>query len=167
MAYGYQPGNYSFMTGQMGQSQSFGDYSMPQAQQPTSNKLFVVSAEDALSRFAAPNSIMIYLLQDESTLYEVYTDGQGKKSIRARTLTDAAHDFHGTRLSVPPMISASKIPDTPSMTCGWRQICRILTTAAPCLRFVPEIEARRPRSTLKSEPLSWTTPMPRCAARKN
>ena len=67
MAYGYQPGNYSFMPGQMGQSQSFGAYNMPQAQQPTSNKLFVVSAEDALSRFAAPNSIMIYLLQDEST----------------------------------------------------------------------------------------------------
>lgn len=92
MAYGYQHGNYSFMPGQMGQSQSFGAYSMPQAQQPTSNKLFVVSAEDALSRFAAPNSIMIYLLQDESTLYEVYTDGQGKKSIRARTLTDAAQE---------------------------------------------------------------------------
>ena len=91
MAYGYQPGNYSFMPGQMGQSQSFGTY-MPQAQQPTSNKLFVVSAEDALSRFAAPNSIMIYLLQDESTLFEVYTDGQGKKSIRARTLTDAAQE---------------------------------------------------------------------------
>lgn len=45
-----------------------------------------------MSRFAAPNSIMIYLLQDESTLYEVYTDGQGKKSIRARTLTDAAQE---------------------------------------------------------------------------
>nr|DAQ99480.1 MAG TPA: hypothetical protein [Caudoviricetes sp.] len=92
MAYGYQPGNYSFMPGQMGQSQSFGAYGIPQAQQPTSNKLFVVSAEDALSRFAAPNSIMIYLLQDESTLFEVYTDGQGKKSIRARTLTDAAQE---------------------------------------------------------------------------
>ena len=56
--------------------------------QPSTNKIYVVSADDALSRFASPNSIMIYVQQDETTLYEVYTDSQGKKEIRTRTLTD-------------------------------------------------------------------------------
>ena len=58
------------------------------APQPSTNKIYVVSADDALSRFASPNSVMIYMQQDETTLYEVYTDSQGKKEIRARALTD-------------------------------------------------------------------------------
>lgn len=60
------------------------------APQPSTNKIYVVSADDALSRFASPNSVMIYMLQDDTTLYEVYTDSQGKKEIRARTLNDCA-----------------------------------------------------------------------------
>lgn len=72
--------------------QNFGNAAQMQQMQPaqpSTNKWFVVSAEDAMSRYAQPNSVMIYLLQDESTLYEVYTDGQGKKGIRVRTLSDA------------------------------------------------------------------------------
>ena len=70
------------------------------APQPSTNKIYVVSADDALSRFASPNSIMIYMQQDETTLYEVYTDSQGKKEIRARTLTDCA--------KTPPVEYATK-----------------------------------------------------------
>lgn len=71
-----------------------------QAPQPSTNKIYVVSADDALSRFASPNSIMIYMQQDETTLYEVYTDSQGKKEIRARALTDCA--------KTPPVEYATK-----------------------------------------------------------
>lgn len=84
--YGMQP-NYQGQMPMM--QQNFGNATQMQPAQPSTNKLFVVSAEDAMSRFAQPNSVMVYLLQDESTLFEVYTDGQGKKSIRTRTLTDA------------------------------------------------------------------------------
>ena len=54
----------------------------------TTNKIYVTSPEDALSRFASYNTIMVYFLQDESTLFEVTTDAQGKKYLKTRKLTD-------------------------------------------------------------------------------
>lgn len=60
----------------------------PQPAQPITNKIYVTSAEDALSRFASPNSITVYFLQDESVLFEIATDIQGKKNIRTRKLVD-------------------------------------------------------------------------------
>jgi hypothetical protein len=58
--------------------------------QPTTNKLYVTSLEDALQRYASPNSTMIYVLQDESMLFEVFTDLQGKKIPKAKKLVDFA-----------------------------------------------------------------------------
>ena len=57
-------------------------------QQQVSNRIYVTSAEDALGRFATPNSIMVYTLQDETLQFEVATDYWGKKTIRTRQLTD-------------------------------------------------------------------------------
>ena len=61
----------------------------PQRMPPTTNKVFVVSIEDALSRFSAPNSVMLYILQDETMAFAVYTDEQGKKAFKAKQLVDA------------------------------------------------------------------------------
>jgi len=59
-----------------------------QPSQPMTNKIYVTSAEDALSRFASPNTINVFFLQDESMIFEVTTDIQGKKNIRSRKLVD-------------------------------------------------------------------------------
>lgn len=59
----------------------------PTALQPTTNKIYVTSGEDALNRFAQPNSVTVYIQQDESALFEVSTDQQGRKSIRTYSLT--------------------------------------------------------------------------------
>lgn len=85
-----------------GFNQNYGGYPMPpqqtqvmqygtQPQQtpPSTNKIYVVSADDAMSRYAQPNTVMFYILQDETMVFEVFTDMQGKKAIRARQLTDA------------------------------------------------------------------------------
>ena len=52
-----------------------------------SNKIFVTSIEDALSRYAEPNSEMIYLNQDKPLLYEIKTDSQGRKMVNAYNIT--------------------------------------------------------------------------------
>lgn len=57
-------------------------------QQQVSNRIYVTSAEDALGRFASPNSIMVYTLQDETLQFEIATDAWGKKTIRTRRLVD-------------------------------------------------------------------------------
>lgn len=68
-------------------------YTQPQTQQqPLTNKIYVTSAEDALSRFASPNTVTAYFLQDESAVFEVTTDIQGKKNLRVRKLTDVAEE---------------------------------------------------------------------------
>ena len=56
--------------------------------QPMTNKIYVTSGQEALSRFANFNSVTVYFSQDESTIFEVYTDMQGNKSIKARKLVD-------------------------------------------------------------------------------
>lgn len=71
--YGYQTPNY---------------YPQSYIQQPITNKIYVTSAEDALARFASPNTVTVYFLQDESAIFEVSTDIQGKKNIRTRKLSD-------------------------------------------------------------------------------
>ena len=57
----------------------------PQMQQPIqpqirTNKIFVTSFEEAMGRYADPNSIMIYLHQNQPIFYEISTDQYGKKS---------------------------------------------------------------------------------------
>lgn len=69
----------------------YNNYSAPQyyqPQPPITNKIYVTSAEDALNRFASPNTITVYFLQDESTIFEVATDAQGRKNIKVRKLVD-------------------------------------------------------------------------------
>lgn len=76
--YGYQNG-YGY------QGQSVNNFAPPQ---PTTNKIYVTSLEDAMARYAGPNSTMIYVLQDESAVFEIYTDMQGKKVPKVRRLVE-------------------------------------------------------------------------------
>lgn len=50
---------------------------------PKTNKIYVTGIEDATSRMAEPNSEMLYRHQDDQILYEVFTDLQGKKTVKA------------------------------------------------------------------------------------
>lgn len=60
----------------------------PQPMQMRTNKIFVTSLEDALNRYAEPNTIMVYRHQDEKYEYEIMTDSQGKKSYKTLVLGD-------------------------------------------------------------------------------
>lgn len=63
----------------------------PQPQQQPqlrTNKIFVTSLEDALNRYAEPNTILVYRHQDEKFEYEIMTDCQGKKTYKTLQLTD-------------------------------------------------------------------------------
>lgn len=83
-----------------GQYGSFGGYNGYQPAvtpsyptvQPTTNKIYVTSLEDAMQRYASPNSTMIYVLQDESAMFEIYTDPQGKKLPRVRKFVEEISD---------------------------------------------------------------------------
>lgn len=60
-----------------------GNYAPTQAStQMRTNKIFVTSLEDALNRFAEPNTIIVYRHQDEKFEYEIMTDSQGKKTYK-------------------------------------------------------------------------------------
>ncbi len=64
-------------------------FSQPQPQpvQTRGNKIYVVDAKDALSRAAMPDSLMVYIQQDETAMHEVYMDAEGRKLIRTRMLS--------------------------------------------------------------------------------
>lgn len=49
---------------------------------PKSNKIYVTGIEDATSRVAEPNTEICYRHQDKPIFYEVYTDLQGKKTVK-------------------------------------------------------------------------------------
>ena len=88
--YGYGYGN------QYGGYQAPGtSYTPMQQAQPTTNKIYVTSLEDALQRYAAPNSTMIYVLQDENAIFEVFTDLQGKKLPKVKKLVEATTESGG------------------------------------------------------------------------
>lgn len=57
---------------------------------PKTNKIFVTSLEEALSRFSEPNSEIIYLHQDQPLLFEIKTDAQGRKGYKTYQLADYA-----------------------------------------------------------------------------
>jgi len=59
-----------------------------QPAQMRTNKIFVTSLEDALNRYAEPNTIMVYRHQDERFEYEIITDSQGKKTYKTLQLGD-------------------------------------------------------------------------------
>ena len=58
----------------------------PQPVQQRGNNIYVVDAKDALSRAAMPDSLMVYIQQDETAMHEVYMDAEGRKIIRTRSL---------------------------------------------------------------------------------
>ena len=78
-------GNYGNVGG-YGFNQGY-NASQPQPQLRT-NKVFVTSLEDALNRYAEPNTIMVYRHQDEKFEYEIMTDIQGKKTYKTLVLAD-------------------------------------------------------------------------------
>lgn len=53
-----------------------------QPPQMRTNKIFVTSLEDALNRYADPNTVILYRHQDEKFEYEITTDNQGKKTYK-------------------------------------------------------------------------------------
>ena len=58
----------------------------PQPVQQRGNKIYAVDAKDALSRAAMPDSLMVYIQQDETAMHEVYMDAEGRKMLRTRSL---------------------------------------------------------------------------------
>lgn len=81
--------NYGYVPN-LGSGQGWGGgFAQPQPQpvQQRGNKIYVVDAKDALSRAAMPDSLMVYIQQDETAMHEVYTDAEGRKLIRTRTLS--------------------------------------------------------------------------------
>ena len=77
--YGYAPPAQSQQVPPAG----FGGQQVPAP--PATNKIYVVSAEDAMSRYAQPNTVMLYVQQDESAIYEVYTETPTREGTRRRT----------------------------------------------------------------------------------
>lgn len=73
---------------QMQQAPYMGNYQVQQPAPMKTNKIFVTSLEDALSRYAEPNSVMVYRHQDEKMEFEVITDAQGKKNYKTLVLSD-------------------------------------------------------------------------------
>lgn len=51
------------------------------------NKIYVTSVNDALGRFAPPNTVITYTLQDDHTAVDVYCDTNGKKYATVWDLT--------------------------------------------------------------------------------
>lgn len=87
----YYGNNFSpYPTFNQPQSMAYNGNYQPQMQAPQvkTNKIFVTSLEDALSRYAEPNSIMVYRHQDEKLEFEVITDAQGKKNYKTLVLGD-------------------------------------------------------------------------------
>lgn len=78
----YQPNYQQPMQPTQSQMQAQQPVQQTPQTQPTTNKIYVTSLEDALARFASPNSITVYHLQDESGEIEIATDGFGKKNYK-------------------------------------------------------------------------------------
>lgn len=95
----YYPNTYTpYPTYPQMQNTAYGSNFQP-TQPMKTNKIYVTSLEDALSRYSEPNSIMVYRLQDESREFEVTTDAQGKKNYKTiefanfnATMTDTEKD---------------------------------------------------------------------------
>jgi hypothetical protein len=73
----------------------------PQPAPMRTNKIYVTSLEDALNRYAEPNTIMIYRNQDEKFEYEIITDGQGRKSYKTLELGSYSVPQEEKRIETP------------------------------------------------------------------
>lgn len=81
-----------------------GSYQPTQPAQMRTNKIFVTSLEDALNRYADPNTIILYRHQDEKFEYEVTTDSQGKKTYKTLELRPYSA-IQDTKQTQTPIIS--------------------------------------------------------------
>lgn len=82
----------------------------PQPPQMRTNKIFVTSLEDALNRYAEPNTIIVYRHQDEKFEYEITTDGQGRKSYKTFQLNDYSVQ-KANNIESQPIILREEIDD--------------------------------------------------------
>lgn len=96
---------------QFGNTPYMGNYqpqmAQPQPAQMRTNKIFVTSLEDALNRYAEPNTIMVYRHQDERFEYEITTDNQGKKTYKTLQLGDYS-TIQGEKQVMPNTISTEE-----------------------------------------------------------
>lgn len=69
-------------------------WSAPYGQQPNTNKVYVTSLDDALSRMAPRGSEMVYFHQDANEFYVVRTDADGRKSWVGFTYTVPNQDLN-------------------------------------------------------------------------
>lgn len=80
-----------FQTQAYQQPQSVPNYAPQPPQQATlpltSNKTYVASMEDAISRTTMPNSEMLYVHQDKPQIIQIKTDMQGKKTAQVFDIT--------------------------------------------------------------------------------
>lgn len=97
---------------QFGNTPYIGNYQPQMAQQQPAqmrtNKIFVTSLEDALNRYAEPNTVMVYRHQDEKFEYEIMTDGYGKKSYKTLQLTDYSAPQNEKQVQTP-IISSEEL----------------------------------------------------------
>lgn len=75
-------------------------YQQPVVQPPKTNKIFVTSLDEALSRPAEPNTEIVYLHQNEPLLFQITTDLQGKKTFKSFQLTPLEQAQKKEELSV-------------------------------------------------------------------
>lgn len=65
---------------------------------PKTNKIFVTSLNDALSRPADYNSSMVYFHQDQPLIYEIITDAFGKKTPHTYPVGNEITDSNGSSI---------------------------------------------------------------------
>ena len=82
----YAPYNSNMGMG-MGMNMNMNNFQSQPTQMRT-NKIFVTSLEDALNRYAEPNTIIVYRHQDEKFEYEIMPDSQGKKTYKTLQLAE-------------------------------------------------------------------------------
>jgi hypothetical protein len=70
------------------------NWGTPYSQQPNTNKVYVTSLDDALSRMAPRGSELVYFHQDANEFYVVRTDPDGRKSWVGFTYTVPNQDLN-------------------------------------------------------------------------
>lgn len=71
---------------------NFNNYNLRYNMMPKTNKIYVTSLEDALSRPCDYNTEIVYFHQDQPLMIEVITDGRGIKSYNLYDFTPKRQD---------------------------------------------------------------------------
>ena len=99
----YAPYNSNIGMG-MGMNMNMNNF-QSQPPQMRTNKIFVTSLEDALNRYAEPNTIIVYRHQNEKFEYEIMTDSQGKKTYKTLQIAEystTSEDKRAGAITIPP-----------------------------------------------------------------